>query len=533
VSAVETSPLTLAHPSGLASALTTRWGRLLIPSLSDFFFIALTLWLFATGPGWNGLLLDGDTGWHIRTGEYIAANHSVPTVDLFSYSKPGEPWYAWEWLCDVLYAGLHGAFGLKGIVLFSGLVIVAAATLLMRHMLWRGATALAALAVTMLVVGASSVHFHARPHLITLLFLVISMWLIDRDRRAPDRLIWILVPLTALWTNLHGGFLALIACLGLLILGSLLEGIIAGRVIAGRIQGAGRFSETIRYTKLLALCGLATLINPYGYKLHMHTAEYLRSDWIRQVVQEFQSPSFQTETMLQFELLLFLGLITAGALLRRGKIVEPLWILYWGHAALSSTRHVPLYAIVSAPFLACELTRWWSSLCTGRPRQSVLTILSDVSRDFGVGFRRTTVWLGIFVIAITLLGPSMRWPTDFPAERFPAKFLTDYREEILHGRVLTTDQWGDYLIYHLYPKVKVFVDGRSDFYGPEVGKQYLTLLEGGYGWDAQMRKWNFDVVLIPVTWPLGSLLKQRQDWQVVADDGKTLLFRRTTAIQAD
>jgi hypothetical protein len=98
------------------------WGRLLAPSYSDFFLIALILWLFASGDGWKALLLDGDTGWHIRTGEHILATGSVPQVDLFSYSKPAAPWFAWEWLVDVLYAVLHGRFGLAGVVAVSGVV---------------------------------------------------------------------------------------------------------------------------------------------------------------------------------------------------------------------------------------------------------------------------------------------------------------------------------------------------------------------------------------------------------------------------
>ena len=51
---------------------------------------------------------------------------------------------------------------------------------------------------------------------------------------------------------------------------------------------------------------------------------------------------------------------------------------------------------------------------------------------------------------------------------------------ILQSRVLTTDQWADYLIY-INPAQKVFIDGRSDFYGPEVGNDYLRLIERRLG----------------------------------------------------
>ena len=64
--------------------------RLLLPSLSDWLFAALIAWLFIAGSGWSTLLADGDTGWHIRTGEYILDNHRLPEADLFSFSRAGE-----------------------------------------------------------------------------------------------------------------------------------------------------------------------------------------------------------------------------------------------------------------------------------------------------------------------------------------------------------------------------------------------------------------------------------------------------------
>src|SRR5580692_1687642 len=86
--------------------------RVLTPSFSDLFFIALIVWLFVWGPdGWASLLGDGDTGWHIRTGQYILEHHKVPTQDLFSFSRQGAPWFAWEWLTDLTFAASFQAGG--------------------------------------------------------------------------------------------------------------------------------------------------------------------------------------------------------------------------------------------------------------------------------------------------------------------------------------------------------------------------------------------------------------------------------------
>jgi hypothetical protein len=57
-------------------------------------------------------------------------------------------------------------------------------------MLWSGGNLFLALAAALLANGASSVHFLARPHVFTFLLLAISLWLLARDRRTPDGLVW-------------------------------------------------------------------------------------------------------------------------------------------------------------------------------------------------------------------------------------------------------------------------------------------------------------------------------------------------------
>src|ERR1700682_45090 len=98
------------------------WAGMLLPSLTDFFFGALLLWLFIGGGG-KSLLGDGDTGWHIRTGDYILEHHVVPQKDFFTFTKPDEPWFAWEWLSDVIFSWIHQSWGLKAIVLLAGVLL--------------------------------------------------------------------------------------------------------------------------------------------------------------------------------------------------------------------------------------------------------------------------------------------------------------------------------------------------------------------------------------------------------------------------
>ncbi len=500
-----------------------RVPRLLIPSLSDCLFLAILLWVFAAGSGWSVLLADGDTGWHIRTGEYILDTHSVPVHDLFSFSKAGQPWFAWEWLSDVIFAVLHRAWGLKGVVAFVGLVLSFSATMLFRYMMWRGANLLAALGATLLAAGASTVHYLARPHIFTLLGLTAAIWMLERDRRWPGRAVWWLVPMTAVWANLHGGFLAWLASLGLVAAGSLWKAARDPR------DTPGRFRLPRRYALLTGACTLATLANPYGWRLHQHIVGYLGSDWIRQVVDEFQSPRFRSESMLQFEILLFGGLALVPLLYRQRLLSEMLLIVFWAHSALASARHVPLYAILAAPLCAAEASRLWSDWSARFGRRSLGAALRDSLRDFSAAPQRSSVWVPLMLVGLAML--PWDWPRDFPGNKFPLAAVNQNSARIAPAigpqpRILTSDQWGDYLIYRFYPRERVLVDGRSDFYGPQVGREYLDLLNAAPNWEHIVDRYGLNLALLPAEWPLSQLLMRDAHWQVLYLDRQAVFLER-------
>ena len=70
----------------------------------------------------------------------------------------------------------------------------------------------------------------------------------------------------------------------------------------------------------------------------------------------------------------------------------------------------------------------------------------------------------------------------------------------------------------------MFVDGRSDFYGEKIGGEYLSLMGADYKWPEIAKKYGFNLMLLPVKWPLVSVLKLNADWRVIADDGTAILF---------
>lgn len=510
-----------AHPAAPLPARPAGpgWASYLKPSMADIFFAALILWLFCASPfGWTALLTDGDAGWHIRTGESILATGQVPSTDPYSFSKPGAEWFAWEWLADVAYAKLHQLAGLKGVVFLAGVLIAFSTTMLLMHMIWRGANFLVALPIAVLTVGVSSIHYLARPHVFTMALLPVCLWLIDRDRRQHTRWLWAIPVIQVAWTNLHGGFMSLIACTGLVMVGEAIACL--PDWFAGRRSPAGE-SRVFRYGWLCALCAAATLVNPFGWKLHQHIAKFLQSDFIHDAVQEFQSPQFRSEAMLQFEILLLLALIGAGVAVfsRSRDWVAMLLVLFWAHQSLHAVRHATIFVLVAAPLIASVASEWFSRLASTQKKSSLTGILHSLGTDTAAGFRRITLWPAAFLVGLSLMGaPQIKWPTDFPAEKFPLAVMHEYRELFVNHRTLTSDQWADYLLYLSHPRQRVFVDGRSDFYGAKLGREYMALFGGNWGWQKTLAKHNFEVVLAPDDWPLTRLLAMDASWKLVKQD---------------
>jgi hypothetical protein len=472
----------------------------------DVFFCALLAAAFARPAAMQSLLVDGDTGWHVRTGELVLATGHVPVADPFSFTRPGKPWFAWEWLSDVIFAILWRWKGVGAVAAFCGIVISLAASILFARILARGAGLAIALGATMAAASASSIHYLARPHVFSILFYAVALRVVERDRARPGRALWLLVPMTALWTNLHAGFIAWCVTLAILV----------AVYVAGR-----EWVQVRRYSILAVSCGAASLLNPYGWRLHAHVVQYLNSKWIMDHVQEFQSPSIRSEGMVVYAILLLAGVAAAS----RAERFEGVLVFVWGFASLRSARHVPLFALVAAPVVAAACEDLWQRAAERMGARSAVALLRDFALDLG-SRPRASIWLAAAAALSMAVLPS----TGFPNSRFPVNAVERNLGRLAPAagapRVLTSDQWADYLIFRLYPAQHVFFDGRSDFFGPQVGGDYRKLLGAEEGWRELLDRYGFELALLPRDWPLGTMLEREPGWRCIYRDSVAVLFAR-------
>src|ERR1700730_16792170 len=244
----------------------------------------------------NRLLIDPDTLWQITVGQWILDHHAVPETDVFSFTMRGQPWISTQWLAQVLYAKAYGVAGWSGpVVLAAGGItatLPALSKVLGRHLSESTTLVFVAAALALTVP-----HLLARPHVLAMPLMVV--WagglIAAADRRgAPS--FWLL-PVMALWANLHGGFV-----FGLV----LIAPIALDAVLSADLKL--RKSLALRWAAFAAAALAAGCCTPYGWNSLLASQKILALGSALPLIMEWKPADFGSVGALELCLLLGMGL---------------------------------------------------------------------------------------------------------------------------------------------------------------------------------------------------------------------------------
>jgi X-X-X-Leu-X-X-Gly heptad repeat protein len=190
------------HPS-------RRWPNLVIASAVAL-ILALAALLARVG---------ADAQWLAALGHVIAVHHTIPAGVPFA-AAPTSHWPNVLVLAELIFNGLERTLGDRGLMLAQLLAVAVAAGVLARDARAGGAEPGGASAALLLAaLGVLPSLAIARVQLFSIALFPVLIALLRAQARAPSRRIWLVVPLIALWSNLHGaalvGELVVLAYLGL------------------------------------------------------------------------------------------------------------------------------------------------------------------------------------------------------------------------------------------------------------------------------------------------------------------------------
>jgi hypothetical protein len=460
--------------------------------------------------GWFALaarnVVDPDVWWHLKTGEYIAAHRAVPHTDPFSYTRAAQPWVAHEWLSDLLIYSIQRAAGFGGlIVIFAATVAGAFFLLYLRG----GNNSYVTGIITLLGAWATAPLWGVRPQMLSL--LLTSLWLLILERSEHNRrLLWWTLPLTLLWVNLHAGFALGLGLLLLFFAGELIEHIFAN-------SNPNCFNSRSR-SRLAALAVTFLLdlalvrVNPNGAKLYRYPFETLHSRSMQSYIAEWASPNFHKPEYLPF-LFLLLALVAVAAWSPVRTRPRDLLLLCIGIlAALSSTRFLPFFVLVAVPIVAKAFDSKGLAAPSSRRRMPYPALWNAAALLFFAAF---ALFHALAVI---------RHQPKAEAEYFPTAAIYYLQQHPAANPIFNHYDWGGYIIWCLYPRTPVFVDGRADLYGEQIFEEFADTYQLHGNWQKTLEKWMVKTVIVPPDSALATALRTDSRWSISYEDRQAIVF---------
>jgi hypothetical protein len=469
-----------------------RW----MPGAPDLVFVVALASVLVGGR--HRLLNDPGTFWHVQLGRDIARTGAVPRCDTLTFTHDHAPWVDQSWLFDLGLAWVVERGGWSSAALASALVLATLYAAVARGLLHDGRSPLVALVVALLATGIGATHFLVRPHLMTLVLVWVMLRVCHLQHERGGWWIAWAPPITALWANLHGGFLA-----GPLVVFTAT----AGHAISGRWDAARR-REIATFAVAGVLCLVAVLVNPYGFGLYRHVTGLLLSSGVTELIEEYQPIPFGKGDARVVEWVI-LGLIALPTFVTaRMSRYELAHALVWLHLGLASVRHAPLFGLAVAPGLA----RLLDGVLSARGPAP-----EDASRTLWPVVLAAILGFGALVgVPYGRLDPS-HWPlAALPAlERAPAG-----------SRLFHEQDWGGLIESECRPRRQTFIDDRFELFGRQEVFRYLNVLAGGPDWDDLQARAPIALVWVRPDRALARRLEADPAWRVLHRDQVSVLFER-------
>ncbi|MBI3946414.1 MAG: hypothetical protein HY321_10885 [Armatimonadetes bacterium] len=435
-----------------------------------------------------------DLWWHLRTGRLILQHGWPPTRNLFSFTAPDHPWVAHEWLSEALFAAIHDHLGPGALVALKALVIGAVFAVVAQTGLRESGRAWCAAAAAAAGASAARFTFDIRPQILTYLMLAACLHLIRRHRDTGGREALLLVPLFWAWANLHSGFVAGLAALAL----------------ATLTMPKRRASLLVA----LLLSAGVSLVTPNHWRGLWFPLEVSRVALFTDTLTEWFSPNFHSPWLWGFEALLLATVVLLAASPVRPSLFDLGLLVAFGHLSLQHQRHVPLFAVAAAPVLARHLA------ALAAERVPAVPLSPSVSAA-----ARWTPAVAAMLLLIGWLPRGDAFARTVRRDTFPVAAAT-YLGTQPPLRMCNSYRWGGYLVWRLYPRQRVFIDGRADAYPQAVLRDYLTVERLEPGWRGVLDRYRIDTVVYHRGSGLCAALGNDPGWRLAHRDTVAEVYAR-------
>ena len=405
-------------------------------------------------------LRDGDIWFHLLYARYFIENMTIiPDHTIFSWSPTNNEFIYCSWLSELLLYAIYKLGELKGLFAFRYALV-----LLFILAVWHQARKLEVvghpLTWLLCLVGLvmSYVAIFAKPEGFSLLFMTLfcwNWWRLKADGfRAPVSGFYLFPLGMLLWVNSHGGFIMGAIFLGTVLIGELLN-TVAGRSTFTAFQRKHLLA-------VVALSGLAIMLTPYGYHyplqiimMHLPTPEN----------QAYNQPIFAMAG----------SYLTEGPFLSFGDMANISFLLLGGLLLLNLKNRKTDFSLLLANLIFALLyakyvrsTFYWAPVFTF----STLYLLALRPHPLFPNrvIARVLVATGVSLATVLFAGKIIHDARSYPegflwngfgySEMLPMEEAAFVREHFPTARIGNTYNTGSTLLWHLWPRNRVFIDAR-------------------------------------------------------------------------
>jgi hypothetical protein len=450
---------------------------------------------------------DSDVWWHLRSARWIVEHRALPALDCFSDYGQGKPWVDYSWLAQLLLYGLCQVFGLFGLRVFvatmAAAILGALYALLGRLQPNYRLTAIMTLVAALGCLGS----FTPRPWLFSILFFIIELdLLLTASRSGKGRLLLWLVPLFAIWANVH------IQCM----VGLFLLGLAAIEPLAARLLPEDCVSPDARRLPLgwllgtFVLSALALLVNPYHFRLYQTALELMGQSGLWNMVFELLAMPFRTWSNWA----VLAVAVGAAFAMGRARQVRPLLVL----------------ALAASVYFGFRSQRdAWMVLITGLAAMACCAAPPGFLRSTTAGRQDRRAALVVLASLAVGIACFHRQPLEEQiAREYPVRAAEFVARQGLSGPMYNAFHWGGYLMYAL-PQIPVGIDGRSAVHGEQRLLRNWSNVFGKDGWQSDPELARARLVILPNSCPLSSLLLDDGRFHRVYCDEVATVFQRDEA----
>lgn len=474
------------------------WAKVFsFPVMCMFLFAAV---IFAYAPRGIGVG-EGDIWWHLRNAQALLQQHSLSSLDTYSFTAAGSPWLSVEWLSEVPFYLAFKGLGMQGIVAFYSMVTVLIFAGVYYRSCRAGADCKDAAIVTLAGICLAGVSLAPRTVLLGWLCLIGELLVLDHFRRS-DKGLWLLPPLFVLWINLHGSWVYGMVVLAITIVAGVIDGE-WGVVVASRWSMAELKKLLLAFAASLA----ALFINPFGYKPVLFPFTLFRMQSVMDYIEYWRPVDFSTWNGKLALGLIFIVLAAVLFSRRHWRMDEVLLMAFALWSGLAHVRFLDFAAIIIVPILA--------------PR---LKLFPPYEAKLDKPWLNAAIMVGV-VASIVYFFPSaselqQRINTDFPVGAL--RFMQAHD---MTGRIFHPGEFGGYIEWNA-PEMKAFIDGRDtifvyngtfdDYVSAMLIKRPFEVLD----------KYRIDYVLLEPNRSLAYLLQHSPKWRLIYSDEAGALFER-------